>query len=365
MNSMKIEIKKFFRNNIKKLIILTLLIGTILAIVTFFIDSDLTEQEDTDVTQEKIEPTIAYFQFYVEKEDGNPLNSLAIIQEYFSREVVMQEMSAQTSTPLENILLGDEQYLEQKDINDLNNTDTTENEISNKNDFIAIEMYKGQYSNLFTLTVKSKDSEKNMEITEYYYDLVANDEVSIFNDKNVYIFSEPKINDSLLVIDETVEIDANIEESTSIINILGAYLLAFIMVLSFLVLKTLFSQKLTYSFSYLWNETDLFLVHDSSAENHDEVKQFINIPQSNKKVILSENEISKNVMDILQIDFTENISNQKEVYHSVTEIKLDDLFEDIIIVIHAGETTRDWYRHQQQLLSISNVNSVKIIQLNN
>lgn len=371
MNTMWIEIKKFIKSNFKVTIIGSVILGTIFAVFISFLNRESTDVSE-NVQNEETEFSVAYFQYYVERPDGVSFTNLNIIKEYFTRDDLLEEMSTELNLSLEQValeeeegfnILGDLEFEESDEISEdmLLDIDTL---MEINNDFILLNMYRGETSHLYTFTVTSNNESRNLEISEYFYDFVSNDKVPFYQDKNIYLFAEPQLAEDKIRIDDTVEIDTeNEEENSLVLNLIASYILAFILVLGFYVLKSLFSNKLIYSFSYLWSENHLFFLFDPMLGNKNELTQFLSYPENREKIIITEQELSNNLENLLSVN-NFNLETNLSVYHNVTDVKLDSEVEEIILLVNEGETSRKWYKEQQKLLSIYNHAIVKIVQMN-
>lgn len=358
MKSIWIEIRKFIKSNMLRIILTSLMLGTVFAVLLLFLNKDSEGNQTGEDTQNK-EATIAYIQYYSEREDGTPLTNLSVVREYFAREDLVKEWAEELDIPLENISFEGKLLLnDEKDtINETLDEETLEN---SDEDTVNINMYKAEYSHLFTLTADSPSESKSFEIVKFYFDLLENEEIPFYQDKNVYIFQEPKLMEGLIRVDETMDIEVEAPTSINMLSIIAAYVLSFILVLGLFILKTLFSNELVYSFSYLWDESHSFLLFSPNDNNFDELQQFLKYP-SNKKVYLMETPLSDNYLS-----YFERIYPVKEltVFSSLSEADLNNPIDEIILLVSEGETKRKWYKEQQKLLSIYNESNVKIVQLN-
>src|SRR5699024_8141196 len=121
----------------------------------------------------------------------------------------------------------------------------------------------------------------------------------------------------------TIEIEtANEGQNSLVLSLIASYVLAFILVLGFLVVKILFSSKLTYSFSYLWNENHLFLLFDPTKDNKDELTQFLRYPQSKNKIILTEEGLPSDFRKVLS-ESNFNLESDFSVYNNLVDIKIN------------------------------------------
>lgn len=365
MNSLWIEVKKFIKNNIKKIIIYTIVLGTILGLILFFMNRRPSDSIDSQGNS-NTETSVAYFQYYSEREDGSALTNLSVVREYFSREEIIEDWADEFGVPKENIAIEDEFiFTDEVELALENNQEIDEEEVifEEDQDIVNLNMYKGDYSHLFTLTITSQDEQLSLDIAEYYYELLENNEIPFYHDKNVYIFKEPKISENLIRVDDTVEIELTESNSISVINIIVGYILSFAIVTGIIVIQSLFSKKLSYSFSYLWDEKHLFLLFDPKQNNKNELTQFLSYPDTKEKVILSENEVSETLSKLLSQSLLTN-KGPLPVYNNVTDFNMNQGLEEIIILVNEGETSRKWYKEQQNLLSIYNHALVKIVQIN-
>lgn len=362
MKSIWIEIRKFIKYNFKKVVLYSLILGTIFAAVLLLLNRN-NQGPQTGRDNQDRDTSVSYFQYYSEREDGSALTNLSVVREFFTRESVMKDWSRRLDVPLENIAVEGELMFVDDELED---TEVVSGEQAESvrtvdpEDIVNINMYKGDYSHLFTLTVTSQSETKSLEIVEYYFDLIENDEVPFYENKNIYVFQEPQIMENLIRVDDMVEIEIEKPTSVSIVNIVVGYVLSFIIVVGLFVLKSLFSGKLLYSFSYLWDEKQSFLLYSPKYNNVDELQQFIKYPDNNK-VYLTEDHLSDTqYKDLSGI----NILSESMIYQNLTEVNLNDPIDEIILLVVEGETSRKWYREQQRLLSIYNESQIKIVQLN-
>lgn len=352
MRLLQIEIMKFIHDKWKKIIAYTILVGTILLAVNIFgnlmSDPEGEELVNIEGISEEINfaESIAYFQYYVERPDGVSFTNTPLINFYFTHEDVLIEMSQTTGVPLDGVV-----YTENYE-----SVDITETDIFNtvEEPIINIDIIKGDHSHVYTFIAKTDDSENNLKIAQYYYNMINNDEVPFYQDKYVYTFSEPEVRNNFNG-DLDILVGSQQNSVTQvIIQGIAWYALSIIIITGILVLKTLFTEKLTYSFSYMWDEKDLFTIKDSKLDNEEELLQFIAYPENEEKIILNQQ---------TEIPFNENLFNFKTI-SSIADLPLDRHIDEIILIVNEGITTRKWYRKQKSLLSIHKDTIVKIVQIN-
>lgn len=364
MNILWIEIKKLIKRNIKKIIISTLVLGSIFAVGIYFLNRPTVDENDQPVSSQG--KNIAYFQYYVERQEGSAFTNIEILKEYFTNEDLLLDLTNELDIPLANLFFGDErESLVQEDSTAVEEDEEAELIAANE-EYFVLDIFKADPSHLYTFSVTSENNQKSLELAQYYYNLVNEDVVPFYQDKNVYILTEPKISEDQVKIDDSIEIEIISDNPIILPSIVMGYILSLILITGFMFIKTIFSKEITYAFSYLWHENHMFLVYDPNTNNMDEVEQFISKPLAHSKVIVSENELSTDIKEILSVSqIKENdVSLSDVVYQSVLEINQGSQLDEIIILVEEDRTSRKWFRKQQRLLEVYNDSFIKILQVN-
>lgn len=370
MNTTWIEIKKFIRYNSKRIFLGTLILGTLIFIFMFFLNRDTLNTEEESV--DEIEYSIAFFQYYVERPDGVSFTNQDILRNYFTRNEILNDTAEALDVPLEKLVLQkrDEFYIlgniedDDSDIAENTNFFSFDELINMGEEYIILNITKEEYSHLFTFTVSSIHSELNLKTAEYYYEYIENDLIPFYQDKKVYIFETPQFKDEKYVVDESVEVNVeSLGAELTVTDIIVSYLFSFILIVGIYIIKSLFSKTLIYSFSYLWEENHSFLLIDSYKKDKEKLMQFLSYPLDKRKIYLSEKKLSEiNKSSILSND--RSINKEIIMNSTLANVNLQDKSNEIVIIVVEGETSRRWYKEQQNLLSIFNTLNVKIVQIN-
>lgn len=356
MKALWIEIKRFIKDQILFILIGAAIIAAVYTIGVTYLDlgnPDLEDESEIGVSVGENEEEAAYFHFFIENQDGSPFTNTAILEQYFLMDSTLENASQETNVDIYEMF-------QQELASEFSRTE---------NDRGVLGVVRNPHSMRYSLISNTGDEQDNLRIASYYHDLIVNDEVPFLTDKNVYIFVEPTLRDS----NDEFEDDAPIEISSGSIlrNALLGSLFGIIVMLAISVLRSLFSKKLKYSFSYNWEEEDVFFLSDKNLENNDELSQMVTLPAKKEKIVLSEKELSETIKDKLSANervsfISKNDTNEKIILveeHSFSNIDVFKDITDIFIVIEANRTSRSWYKKQRRLLSAFNL-PVHVIQFN-
>ena len=369
MESNWIEIKRFLKDYKKSIIIGALIFSFLFAIGLFFINS---RSEETSQNEEDFEPSPseilndaqpAFFQLYIEYEDGKPYTNYSIVNQYFNLSSVKEEASEATGVDIEAV---EEHIEEEVYLNDLDEN------------IRVINVSRNDSNHLFTLSFNSGNERNNLAIAEYYFDLIFEGDSDFFSNKSTYLFVEPTMAKPIEDEEETDELaEANAQSNVSIfssiiehaINIITGLILGTVLMIGLALLKELFGKKLNYSFAYDIAEDEKFILYDKNLKNRENISQFVAAPFGEHKIIVSEKNIEKSEKDLFvgngDVSF-ESESNPGIILTeepSLSNIKVGTKFSEIIILVHPTFTTRKWYKVQKDFASIYDV-STKVIQVN-
>lgn len=362
-----LEIKRFLNDYKKSIIVGATVIAIIFTILiyvvgTFKEDAQAEEKEDFQVSTEEIlnDAQPAYFQLYVEYEDGTAYGNPSIINQYFNLSSIKEKIKVDTGIDIESI---EEEILLDEESDEIETINVTRNDSSY----------------LLTATFNLGNERDNLTIAKYYYNLLYSDDFSILEGKKTYIFQEP-----MLAKKNKLELDAKkLEEKRKdseeyplvkkaikhFKNGLVGFLLGVVLMIGIYLLKTLFGKTLDYSFAYDLDENDKFILYDKILKNEEIVSQFVAAPFGNHKLILSERKIDNKDLQLFTANKTITTKDRKndfillEETKSLTELNLSNHITEIIIVIYPNITTRKWYRTQKWLAEINGL-PTKVIQMN-
>ncbi len=366
MESNLLEIKRFLEDH--KVFILTgsIIVSVLFALSLFFLDSlkeDVMKdsQEDFEPQTEEIlnDAQPAYFQFYLEQEDGTPYGNSAIFNYYFNLASIKEE--AQKATGIDIKSVEDEVY---------------SNELYEE--MTVINLLRNDSSYVFTASFNLGNERNNLIMAEYYYDLLFSNGFSLLQDKKTYIFEEPMIvkRTDLELTSAELRKEKSLEESSTLGEVITharngviGLLIGVVAMIGLALLKELFGEKLNYSFAYDLEEEDKFILYDAKLKNENLISQFIAAPFGHHKVILSEQKLDGERLKLLAQNKEVSFANQENEkillteMESLAEINTVNNISEAIIVICPQVTTRKWYKLQKQFAKINQL-PTKIIQMN-
>lgn len=370
-----IEIKRFLKKSKKNIIVGAFIFSIVFSIALYFLDSskdkEVQNEEDFDPSPTEIfnNAQPAYFQLYIEYEDGKPYTNFTIINQLFNLPTTKEKVYEATGVDIESV---EESMQQEISMNELDEEVKTINVSRNDN------------SHLYTISFNLGDEGDNLTVARYYYDLIFNKETDFFSNKIPYVFVEPSITKNIKDAENEKELveEENIQPKASsqgiilgiVINLIIGFLFGGILIIGILLLKELFGKKLNYSFSYDVAENEKFILYDKELRNEDNIAQFIAAPFGKSKVILSEiemNKFTKNLISRLDnISLSSNsindCSDSKTILiekESLVDTSVGLNLSEIIILIYPSHTTRKWFNEQKELADLFDV-QIKIIQVN-
>lgn len=363
MESNLVEIKRFLKDYKVSVTVGSILVAVLFTVALAFLDKNKEEEAQEWVEDYNFEPSEvmnnvqpAYFQYYLETEDGIAYGNSSIFSEYFNLKSIKEEAKQVTQIDLDAV----EEEIHSKKLSD---------EIS------IINVTRDGSSYLFTASFNLGNEQDNLKLAEYYFDLLFKDELGLLEDKNTYIFTEPTIA-------RTAEIQEGTEnlidgENNSAVNIIFSYIknivvgliLGIVFTIGLVLLKVIYGKKLNYSFAYDVAEEDKFLLYDENLKNEEILAQFIAAPIGSRKVIVTQEDLDKRSKEIISkhkgvvFNQIEHDKTSLRELKSLSQLELTDSISEVIIVVVPKVTTRKWYKVQQQLANINSL-STKVVQIN-
>ncbi|MGE7367311.1 hypothetical protein ACQKKE_11950 [Desemzia incerta] len=347
------EIKLFFKEN-KKTFLYSIIIVFVLGILLQFGMSRLDNKNngaDSEVSNTTITP--AAFEVYIEEsQTGEPYTNSYILEEFFEQTQWMNWAEENSGVEISNIV---------------DNFKQEYPEITNGDLLKPISSNRDRSSQVFTLRFNFGNGEANLAIANAYYELLMSDQLSFLQNKDIYTISEPTLTEEINTMAGLPVLDEE-ENPFSVMNIIimiGTSLLGGIVagaVISFA--RYLFNKEIYYSFSYSWNENDIYL----SLANEDSYKlipQTILQPLEDSKVVLNEitnngfeKKIKENLNNVPDLNKT-HIYFEKDVLNIKPSLRVDEF----IIIVKRKETTKRWYNKQREFLKNYPSALIKIIQI--
>src|SRR5699024_2802123 len=338
MNIYWLEIKRFLNKNKKTIIIGTLIFGALLGgVITFLNQTNAEEEQETEIedSQEVFEndSRSAYFRFYIEKIDGSSFSNSATLNELFNMEELYEKVLTETDIDIKEI----KEFAEDKEILD----------------FSPIKVKINGDSNIYTAIFETEDNRDNMILANYYYNNLFDKQFNMLEKQTVYSLVEPE----LVKDTQEKEEDTKVVQSKKtdfdwvkniIINLIIGFILSVVLVIGILLLKELFGNKLNYFFGYDAEDFDDFILYDKKLNNKKSIQYFIDLPHSANKLILTESEINKEQKKLLFDTSNPNF----DISNSINNTSTSKIYDEIILIVKANETTRKWYNEQKKLIRL-------------
>lgn len=354
------EIKRFLVKKIKLIVSSAIIFGIALAALGYFKQINAETQEKDVVNDESevsdyLDSRAAYFRFYLEKPDGDPFRKVGTIQELFTTDEMYEE------------LYRDEQI-------DLESIEETIREETGQTEFNSIDTFQDDSNNMYVIRFETGENKRNLDLANYYYELLLNGKFEMLNNLNIYSITSPKLVKKVTDA-ELEEQKISSEKNISLKNIFLYFVIGAIggtvFIFITLIILELYSKKLNFSFAYIADESNDFIVVDKKLENKMMVGNYVGRPFGNKKIVLSEVSLGKDAKTTLignknnEITFDEIQKNKLTLVeeNTLNNIKLMNNYVEVIIVVFPGITTRKWYETQRMLCKLYEL-PVKTVQLN-
>ena len=343
------EFWRMLREHLLMIVLSSLLIGGLSAFlryqVTSYRLSDLEEPINHLTQVYKQEP--ATFKAIVLVEDGQLFNNAYAYDELFSTPAIISQIEQLTHVNIEKTLDSEQQV-----------------ELFKNQAFRGgVAALRDSASGVFTFRfLVGETAEENLAVAQAYYDLLKAQPNILDSSQRVTLLSEPKImeldNIDELSIVPTLE-TLNIYRSTrakplilyGILGIILGVILSFIIIL----LKQLFSPKIRYAFEYSWELSDQHeLIKESDFDMHRQVEAF-QLPRVNARWVLDQ---------VGNLSEVEEISAGRYYITDMNQLtQLNEIPDEIIIVIQAGQTDKAWYYRMRELADRYRC-PIRILQLN-
>lgn len=333
------EFWRFFKDYFVKILLGAVLVGILTLGVKWAFDSYTAslyqdaggEEQNPELLAEQMaylediyqeEP--AEFTFVVQLEDGDIFENSFIFDEYFSSEEVVKEISQATG---------------------VNYAPTIEAEKSLG--LIKTSSYRGSIaairdrsSSVITMRVLAgQTAEENLILADEMYRLMNESELPFMQNLTYIPMSTPEIGESLVEEDLTmVASPASLglinaselgqSQTNWILYFVLGFILGILIVTVILFIVQLFKKKITYAFQYAWDFEDTHILLDQDQDP----TPFIDQPADRSRLITREGEADHG----------------------------DRNYEELVIMIDSGQTSKDWFNKHYQLAEINEA-QVKII----
>lgn len=361
MNAYWFEIKRLLKNHKKTIVIGSILFAVLMTVLFPLLDSSENQVDElvVDVPERAFgeDSRPAYFQFYIEHEDGSVFTNFATLEEIFNNESLYSEIDKEIDIDLKQI---------KKDVR-------KQTPLVN---FNPVTVTLNGSSNILTVLFDTGSNSNNLKAARHYNHMLFNDEFEFLNNNFLYEINAPQLIEGPELDvdkDETIqdEVSSKIPFSDTIKTGFTGLLLGLFLIVSFIFGKEFISRKLNYLFGYIKIESSDFAIYDSEFNKSNMISHYIGTPFGSEKIVLSEKLLSNHEQTILigeqnnELSFEKNSSATELVNETtLTDINYDNNFTEIIITVVSGETSRKWYKQQINLSKLHHL-PVKTIQINN
>lgn len=333
------EAKRFLKENKKTILIFTFLGVVIFALFTTISLMNSDDGSSPQDSENREVSNMAEFSLYIEKPDWIPFNNNALLEKIFFSETAVKQAELETGVEISDLLEAQEE----------------EEFIPTGENRGVIGVVRDVTNEAMVFQVKLGTEKDNLEVANYYFDKIMNDEVELLSDKKIYVLGSPEI------IDLTKENAAFIEENNPVVSplvliiellvsLFGGFLLGILVS----ILYHVFNKKINYAFNYDVSQNDIFLLERQSKDKF--IYDVIN-PKNKDKVIIVEHILP----DKLVNDITES-SKDTIITANLIEVTPELHISEIIFVIVEGKTTKSWYNTQREYLKRYD-SKVKVIQI--
>lgn len=352
-----IEILKFFKKNLLKLIL------GVLFIAAFFVWSsyqanvkqlenmdkieNVENVEKDDASDFVVESEPAFFRFVVEYEDGSLFNNPLLIEEYLLQEDILKLASTGSNINLVKVIENTENNV-LVDINDYGYSKV-----------VGVYRDDATYINEFYVNVGNR--KENLRIANFFYNYINEGNIPFIADKKLYFYEEPSIlpiekEDSNVLESESKQTNFNLIKNVAIGSILGV-----LVTIAGLLGLTFLSRKLKYSFSYTIQEDDYYFLVDNKLEYEEELKKLLFSPTSSNRVLVREKNSDTGYFDKI----LENVSDKESIEqkNNFLSIESPNQIERLIYIVEEDITSRNWYNTQRKLDRAYDVPTI-VIQVN-
>lgn len=371
------EMLTFFKDNLKTIIITTFSIFSLFLLgigYTFYTDSkidknanNIEEQEiklneldqnipfEAQLEPEEIELMVKNFQkdggvafsFYTEIDTGESFLANALIKELLISHDVLEKIEKESGTVIE------------------------------PSPKLAVQVTLNPNTQVMTLKVGTGDRQKNQVIADAYFNMISREDNPFFDNKTVYIVTEPKVIKNYEIESEPMteaELSTNVGGQLSykkiivyagiaiVIGIFGGFFISLI--------RNLFKKEVTDLYGFALKDSDTVL-NVSNNKYHDKSEQYNQIihailqPEKKSKVVLSEENLESYIVEKLS-SMSNNMKIGKNQFsilfaNSVLEIDPTVSVDEIIIICKKYQTTKKWYEKQRELLKVYRKSEIKVI----
>ncbi|MFL2100931.1 hypothetical protein [Desemzia sp. FAM 23991] len=286
------------------------------------------------------------FSFYTETETGEPFLANSLMEELLISQNVLERIEEGAGTTIE------------------------------PSPDLALQVTLNPNTQVMTLKVGTGDKQKNQVIADAYFDLISQEDNSFFDNKTVYIVTEPEVIKSYEIESEAVtESDISVD-ATNDLSYKRIILYAVLAVIVgggagifIALIRNLLKKEVTdlYGFAIKDNDTVLNMSNNKYLNNTEKYDQLIHAvlhPEKKIKLVLSEENLDNYIVEKLNSTSKEQL--EKKQYsvlftNSVSEVNPAISVDEVIIICKKYKTTKKWYEKQRELLKVYRGSEIKVI----
>lgn len=314
----KIELQRFIKNNLKRFFIITGVLFVILSAALFGLDW-LKSANSPDSGESDIE-YIHQFDLFIENSDDSMFSNPSIIRENIVLSGLHEQIEDELNIPL-----------------------TVEDEETAETEF-KYHLHRDSNSGRYTFIVNLDNMEDSELLANRFYDAFDNNEISVIDDKDITLFSEPYF------VDEENGEESYLEQESyfNVKNLIVFAVFSAIIAVGYIILKDLFSKTINYYFSYDADKVNQFILIDKQLNNFNDIDVIKD--SATNTLYLSDNS-------------SESLAGIETKSLDQTDGQLIKTFDDVVIFVVPFETRKKWYRKQKEIIEWFD-KPVKVIQVN-
>lgn len=343
------ELWRFFKDNLLRIVIGSLLIAIITVgaryFITDFIFSDKQEAADYLETVYSQEPSS--FKAVVTIEDGQIFSNAHLFDDYFSSPEVVELIESETGIDFQ-------QTIESEHTLELFKSPSFRGSISGVRDTAS-----GTF--IFRI-LAGQTAEENLAIATTYRDLLESGDIEFMTNQQATITVEPFIGEivdteeylNVPTLDTLSIYRSNNARSLIVYGVLG-FIVGLILMSGLFFLLRLRKQKINYAFEYVWDLNDQHvLVNSTKTGASINLQDAIRIPTLQNRWVIAQNPLADFASDAKNEENELYIANLHELSHQIPSPK------QIVLVIQANHTDKQWFKDQMSMATLYNV-PIKIV----
>lgn len=335
------EIIRFMRNQWIKIVLGAILFSVIAVGIRYVTSGPASPdlQAAYEDLYERYAQEPAEVQFIVINEDGTVFENSFIFDEYFSQPEYVQQVEEETGIKFDG-------WIASEVLLDLQKTNVYRG---------GLAVLRNTSSSTMTLRVLvGKSAEENLAIAKAYQSLLEAYDLPVLEGKTVSILMPATIGEflpeamfpnlaNISVLNSNAQLTL---KNMLIFGVAGAIAGAVVMIILLLFIRLL-DPVIRYAFDYTWRFQDYHLIVNKTDK--DTMNSYLSLPQGIQRMIV--------MMKPIELTLQNNERNVLEnLIHFSGEV------EEVILIIQANDTTKEWFHQQYQLARLLQAR-IKIIHI--